>query len=378
MSGKFNHDRRHFLGLAAMSIAAATLGVTGSAKAQSSKTKPANQPRMEAQQMTPATVHPIEGDLPSLGSATGWLNSPPLTASGLRGKVVLVEFWTYTCINWLRTLPYVRAWAQKYKDRGLVVIGVHSPEFAFERNVDNVRRAAKDLRVDFPIAIDSDHAIWRAFKNAYWPALYFVDALGRIRHHQFGEGEYERSERIIQQLLAEARAAGIGHELVSVDPRGVEAAADWGDLKSPETYVGYEQTVNFASPGGLVLDKPRVYAAPTSLSLNHWGLAGDWTVHTGAIVLNKANGRIAYRFHARDLHLVIGPAARGTSVRFRVLIDGQPPGAAHGIDVDGQGNGTVTEQRLYQLIRQPKPIADRQFEIEFLDSGVEAFVFTFG
>ena len=249
MSGKFNHDRRHFLGLAATSIAAATLGVTGSAKAQSNTTKPANQPRMEAQQMMPATVHPIEGDLPSLGSATGWLNSPPLTASELRGKVVLVEFWTYTCINWLRTLPYVRAWARKYKDRGLVVIGVHSPEFAFEQNVDNVRRAANDLRVDFPIAIDSDHAIWRAFKNAYWPALYFVDALGRIRHHQFGEGEYERSERIIQQLLAEAGAGGIGHELVSVDPRGVEAAADVlprvepGAASLPEVVVRQRQRV---------------------------------------------------------------------------------------------------------------------------------------
>ena len=259
-----------------------------------------------------------------------------------------------------------------------MVIGVHSPEFAFEKNVDNVRRAAKDMRVDYPIAIDNDYAIWRAFKNQYWPALYFVDAQGRIRHHHFGEGEYEQSERIIQQLLAEAGSGGIGHELVSVDARGVEAAADWGSLKSPENYVGYERTENFASPGGAVLDKRRVYAAPARLRLNHWALSGDWTVEKQATVLNKANGRIAYRFHARDLHLVMGPAARGTSVRFRVLIDGQPPGAAHGIDVDDQGNGTVTEQRLYQLIRQPKPIADRQFEIEFLDSGVEAFAFTFG
>ena len=331
------------------------------------------------QQMTPAAVRlPIEGELPSLGGATGWLNSQPLTAAGLRGKVVLVEFWTYTCINWLRTLPYVRAWAEKYKDQGLVVIGVHSPEFEFEKNVDNVRRAAKDMRVDYPIAIDSDYAIWRAFKNQYWPALYFVDAQGHIRHHQFGEGEYEQSEMIIQQLLAEAGTGGIGHELVSVDARGAEAAADWGSLKSPENYVGYERTENFASPGGAVLDKRRVYAAPARLRLNHWALSGDWTVGKQATVLNKANGRIAYRFHARDLHLVMGPAARGTSVRFRVLIDGQPPGAAHGIDVDDQGNGTVTEQRLYQLIRQPKPIADRQFEIEFLDSGVEAFAFTFG
>jgi thiol-disulfide isomerase/thioredoxin len=330
-------------------------------------------------QMTPAAVQlPIEGELPSLGSATGWLNSQPLTAAGLRGKVGLIDFWTYTCINWLRTLPYVRAWAEKYKDQGLVVIGVHSPEFAFEKNVDHVRRAAKDMKVNYPIAIDSDHAIWRAFKNEYWPALYFVDAQGRIRHHHFGEGEYERSEKIIQQLLAEAGVGGVSRELVSVAARGAEVGADWGSLKSPENYVGYERTENFASPGCAVLDKRRVYAAPARLSLNHWALSGDWTVQKQATVLNKANGRIAYRFHARDLHLVMGPAARGTSVRFRVLIDGQPPGAAHGIDVDDKGNGTVSEQRLYQLIRQPKPIADRQFEIEFLDSGVEAFAFTFG
>ncbi len=331
------------------------------------------------QQTMPAAVQlPVEGELPALGSATGWLNSPPLTAAGLRGKVVLIDFWTYTCINWLRTLPYVRAWAEKYKNQGLVVIGVHAPEFAFEKNVDNVRRAAKDMRVDYPIAIDSDHAIWRAFKNEYWPALYFVDAQGRIRHHHFGEGEYEQSERVIQQLLTEGGNAGIDKKLVSVDGRGAEAAADWGSLRSPENYVGYERTESFASSGGAMLDKRRVYAAPTRLRLNQWALSGDWTVGKQATVLNKANGRIAYRFHARDLHLVMGPAARGTSVRLRVLIDGQPPGAAHGIDVDDQGNGTVSEQRLYQLIRQPKPIADRQFEIEFLDSGVETFAFTFG
>jgi thiol-disulfide isomerase/thioredoxin len=331
------------------------------------------------QTTTPGAVQlPVEGDLPSLGSASEWLNSQPLTAAGLRGRVVLVEFWTYTCINWLRTLPYVRAWAEKYKDQGLVVIGVHAPEFAFEKSLDNVRRAAKDMRVDYPIAIDSEHLIWRAFKNEYWPALYFVDAQGQIRHHQFGEGGYEQSERIIQQLLAEAGTRGIGPELVSVDARGAEAAADWDSLKSPENYVGHERTENFASPGGAVLDKPRVYAAPARLRLNQWALAGDWTVEKEATRLNKANGRIAYRFHARDLHLVMGPATRGTSVRFRVLIDGQPPGAAHGVDVDAQGNGTVAEQRLYQLIRQPKPIGDRRFEIEFLDPGVEAFAFTFG
>ena len=331
------------------------------------------------QQTTRATVQlPVEGQLPSLASASEWLNSPPLTAAELRGKVVLVEFWTYTCIYWIRTLPHVRAWAEKYKDQGLVVIGVHTPEFAFEKDLDNVRQAAKAMRVEYPIAIDNDYAIWRAFKNNAWPALYFVDARGRIRHHHLGEGEYEKSEKVIQQLLSEAGVGGIGRELVAVDGRGVEAAADWRSLKSPETYVRYERAASFASPGGAVLDKRHVYTAPAQLRLNYWALSGDWTVGKQLTVLNKPNGRIVYRFHARDLHLVMGPAARGTSVRFRVLIDGQPPLAAHGVDVDEQGYGTVTEQRLYQLIRQPKPITDRQFEIEFLDSGVEAFAFTFG
>ena len=332
-----------------------------------------------AQQMTRAAVQlPIEGDFPSLSGATGWLNSQPLTPGALRGKVVLVEFWTYSCINWLRTLPYVRAWAEKYKDQGLIVIGVHSPEFEFEKNVNNVRRATKDMSINYPVAIDSDYAIWRAFDNQYWPALYFVDAKGRIRHHQFGEGEYDQSERVIQQLLAEAGVSGIGQELVSVDARGPEAAADPGNLKSPETYVGYQRTANFASPGGPVPDQSHVYAMPTRLRLNHWALSGGWTIGKQAAALNQANGRIAYRFHARDLHLVMGPAAPGMSVRFRVLIDAKPPGAAHGIDVDERGNGRLKEQRLYQLIRQPRPVADRQFEIEFLDSGMEAFVFTFG
>ena len=336
---------------------------------------------MKARELLFAAIHPrlpIEGELPSLGGATGWLNSRPLTAAGLRGKVVLIDVWTYTCINWLRQLPYVRAWAEKYKKQGLVVIGVHTPEFAFEKNVDNVRRAVKDLNVNYPIAIDSEYAIWRALNNKYWPALYFVDAQGRIRHHHFGEGEYEQSERVIQQLLAEAGSDAISRELVSVDARGVEAAADWGSLRSPEIYLGYERTENFASPGGAASDKRRTYAVPARLRLNHWALSGDWTMNREAAVLNNASGQIAHRFHARDLHLVMGPAARGTSVRFRVLIDGKPPGAAHGIDVDEQGNGTVTEQRMYQLIRQPQPIADRQFEIEFLNPGVEAFAFTFG
>jgi thiol-disulfide isomerase/thioredoxin len=316
-------------------------------------------------------------ELASLERANEWLNSPPLTPSALRGKVVLIDFWTYTCINWRRTLPYVRAWAEKYKDQGLVVIGVHAPEFAFEKNINNVRWAVKDMRIDYPIAVDNEHVIWRAFKNQYWPALYFVDSQGRVRHHYFGEGAYEQSEMIIQELLREAGVGGVSREPVSVDARGLEAAAGWGSLKSPENYVGFERTENFASPGGAVLDNPRLYELPARLRLNEWALSGDWTVKKDTAV-NKANGSIAYRFDARDLHLVMGPPAPGTSVRFRLLIDGQPPGAARGIDVDEQGNGTVTEQRLYQLIRQPKSIADRQFEIEFLDSGVEAFAFTFG
>jgi thiol-disulfide isomerase/thioredoxin len=317
-------------------------------------------------------------ELASLERANEWINSPPLRATDLRGKVVLVQFWTYTCINWLRTLPYVRAWHEKYRDQGLVVIGVHAPEFEFEKNVNNVRLAVKEMRIDYPVAVDSEHVIWRAFRNQYWPALYFIDAQGRVRHDHFGEGAYEQSEMVIQRLLAEAGVAGIGDDLVSADARGVEAAADWGSLKSPENYLGYERTQNFASPGGAMLDKPRMYDLPARLRLNDWALSGDWTVKNQAALLNKPNGRIAYRFHARDLHLVMGPAAAGTSVRFRVLIDGQPPGAAHGTDVDAQGNGAVAEQRLYQLIRQPKPTADRQFEIEFLGPGVEAFAFTFG
>jgi thiol-disulfide isomerase/thioredoxin len=312
---------------------------------------------------------PIEGELPSFGGATGWLNTQPLTASGLRGKVVLVDFWTYTCINWRRTLPYVRAWSEKYKSQGLVVIGVHSPEFQFEKNVDNVRWAVKDMRVDYPVAIDSEHAIWQAFNNEYWPALYFADSRGRIRHHQFGEGEYEQSEVIIQQLLTEAGHSGFGHELVSTDPRGAEVAADWADLKSPENYLGSGRTENF--------EMRRANPSSARLGLNHWALSGDWTIKSDA-VLNRAEGRILYRFHARDVHLVMGPARRGTPVRFRVLIDGRPPGSAHGVDVDDQGNGTVVEQRMYQLIRQSAPIVDRQLEIEFLEPGVEAFSFTFG
>ena len=317
-------------------------------------------------------------EFPALGGATGWLNSPPLSAAELRGKVVLIDFWTYSCINWRRELPYVRAWAEKYRQHGLVVIGVHTPEFAFEKDVDNIRWALKDMNIDYPVAIDSDYAIWRAFDNNYWPALYFIDANGRIRGRHFGEGDYDKSERMIQQLLAEAGGRGFASGPVSVEGEGAEAAPDFANLRTPEIYLGHGRTANFASEGGVARDKGRVYAAPTSLKLNTWALSGDWTVKREAALLNQPGGRIALRFHARDVHLVMGPSARGASVRFRVRIDGQPPGASHGVDVDAEGHGTASEQRMYQLIRQVNPVADRRFEIELLDPGVEAFSFTFG
>jgi thiol-disulfide isomerase/thioredoxin len=347
-------DRRDFLGRAAMTIAAAHLGRFGTVEANDGPPQ-----------------------LAALDGAADWVNSPPLKAAGLRGKVVLVDFCTYTCINWLRTLPYVRAWAEKYHN-GLVVIGVHTPEFAFERNLDNVRRAVRQLAIDYPIVIDNDYAIWRAFENHYWPALYFLDAGGRIRHRHFGEGEYEGSEKAIQRLLADAGAAGIGDGVVSVEGTGVQAAADWNNLRSPENYLGYERTENFASPGGVGSNDRRLFTAPARLALNQWALAGEWTMASRVSMLNGASGRIAYRFHARDVHLVMGPPQGGMPVRFRVSIDGQPPGRAHGVDVNEGGSGTVAEQRLYQLIRQPAPIVDRRFEIEFMDPGVETFAFTFG
>jgi thiol-disulfide isomerase/thioredoxin len=319
-----------------------------------------------------------KGVLQRFGGATAWLNTPPLSAEELSGKVVLVDFWTYTCINWIRTLPHVRAWADKYRDQGLVVVGVHTPEFEFEKDIDNVRQAVRETRLAYPVAVDSNSAVWRAFGNSAWPAIYLVDARGRVRYRHLGEGEYERTERMIQQLLAERGETAVARDLVSAAGRGVEAAADWKNLRSPETYVGVERTANFASPGGPVAGKARSYAVPRRLMLNHWALAGDWTMQRQAIRLNQPNGRIVHRFHARDVHLVMGPAEHGTKVRFRVLIDGKPPGVAHGIDVDEHGNGIVSEQRLYHLIRQPQPISDRRFEIEFLDPAVEAFAFTFG
>jgi thiol-disulfide isomerase/thioredoxin len=321
---------------------------------------------------------PAEGYLPGFDGATGWLNTQPLTAESLRGKVVLVDFWTYTCINWLRTLAYIRAWAEKYKDRGLVVVGVHTPEFAFEQNVDNVRGAANDLNVWYPIALDPDYAVWRAFSNRYWPAIYIADARGRIRHHQFGEGGYDECERGIQRLLHEAGADGIPDGLVSPTPEGFEAQADWTNLRSPETYLGYAQGRNFASRGGGEIGGPSTYAAPEMLMLNQWALAGDWTIESGASVLNAADGRITFRFHARDAHLVMGLPASGTAVPFRMLLNGEPPGDAHGLDVDEQGHGTVSQQRLYQLVRKRGSITDRTLELTFLAAGVEAYVFTFG
>jgi thiol-disulfide isomerase/thioredoxin len=320
---------------------------------------------------------PTEGHVPSLEGATEWINSPPLTAANLRGKVALFDFCTYTCINWIRTLPYIRAWAEAYRDRGLVMIGVHTPEFSFEKDLENVHEALKQMRVTYPVAVDSDHAIWEAFANQYWPALYFVDAEGRIRHHQFGEGEYDRSEIVIQQLLAEA-GAEVGDELVSVDPQGAEVAADWDSLGSPENYLGYRRTDSFASPGGLTPSEARVYEIPDRLRRNHWALSGDWTATPEAVVLNEPKGRIAHRFDARDVHLVMGPPARGSSVPFRVSIDGGPPGADAGSDVAADGAGELDQQRMYQLIRQHGPITDRLFEIEFLEPGAEGFAFTFG
>jgi len=323
---------------------------------------------------------PVEGTLPSLTGAVQWLNSPPLTNAQLKGKVVLVDFWTYSCINCLRTLPYVKAWSQKYRDMGLVVIGVHAPEFAFERNIDNVKKATHDLGVDYPVAIDNNYAIWRAFGNQYWPAHYFVDAQGRVRHHHFGEGEYEQSEKVIQQLLVEAghpEAAQVATGLAQ-RAKGVEAAADGNDMMSPETYIGYARAENFASPGGEARNRARTYAAPSSPDVNDWGLAGMWKVGAEHATLAAPNGRIVYRFHARDLHLVLGPGAAGKPVHFRVTIDGVTPGAARGTDVSADGTGIVTEQRLYQLVRQTGDVADHTFAIEFLDPGVEAYAFTFG
>jgi thiol-disulfide isomerase/thioredoxin len=321
---------------------------------------------------------PVEGRLAPFDGATGWLNSEPLTPEGLRGRVVLVDFWTYTCVNWLRTLPHLRAWATKYADAGLTVIGVHTPEFGFERDLDNVIAHSRTLGVEYPVAVDSDFGVWRAFSNHFWPAVYIADGQGRIRFHHFGEGEYAMTEIVIQQLLLDAGAPDIDQDLVEVEPRGLEVAADWRTLQTPETYLGYGQASGFASEGVAAFDRPHVYTAAERLPLNHWDLSGDWTVARHAAVANKPGGRIAFQFHARDVNLVMGPAARRASIPFRVFLDGQLAGNAHGSDVTSDGTGIVDDQRTYQLIRQPGPIAERRFEIEFLDAGVEAYCFTFG
>jgi cytochrome c biogenesis protein CcdA/thiol-disulfide isomerase/thioredoxin len=319
-----------------------------------------------------------EGELPPLSGAVTWLNTAPLSRESLKGSVVLVDFWTYSCINCLRTLPHIRAWAEKYKAHGLVVIGVHTPEFAFEKNVDNVRRAIHDLGITYPVAVDNNYAIWSAFSNEYWPADYFIDATGHIRGHEFGEGNYDESEQRIQALLREAGVAEVPTGLVDVRGAGVEAAPDMAVVASPETYVGYERADNFDSAGGIVKDESNTYSDPPARQLNKWGLGGAWTVGPERAVLDRAPGRIVFRFHARDLHLVLGPAADGKPVRFRVLLDGKEPGESHGSDADAQGAGTVTNQRLYQLIRQKGPVQDRTFVIQFEDPGVQAFAFTFG
>ena len=321
---------------------------------------------------------PVEGHLASFDRATGWLNSEPVTSDGLSGRVVLVDFWTYTCVNWLRTLPYVRAWATKYADAGLTVIGVHTPEFGFERNLDNVVARSRQFGVDYPIAIDSDYGVWQAFGNHFWPALYVADIDGRIRYHHFGEGEYAATEMAIQQLLLDGSAESVDQDLVMVESHGLEVAADWRTLQSPETYVGYRQATGFAQDDVAAFDESKIYELPVRLPLNHWGLSGTWTVDGHAAVLNEPGGRVAFRFHARDVNLVMGPPSRGASIPFRVFLDGEVADGARGSDVDASGSGTVSEQRTYQLIRQPGPITDRVFEIEFLDSGVEAYCFTFG
>lgn len=321
---------------------------------------------------------PIEGMLPSLDAATMWLNSPPLAPAALRGKVVLVQFWTYTCINWRRTMPYIRAWSEKYKASGLVMLGVHTPEFDFEKDVENVLKFTRDADIAFPIAIDSERAIWRAFNNEYWPALYFIDTEGRIRHHQFGEGDYDVAETVIQQLLAESGHGGVPLGLAYVRGSGAEAAAAWADLRSGENYLGYARTQGLLTTIDAKPGRAQIYPEPPPLRLNQWSLSGAWTIDAEAATLNAAGGRLTFRFHARDVHLVMGATTAGTNLPFRVRLDGQPPGAAHGVDVDEQGNGTVSQPRMYQLIRQAGPIMDRTLEIELLGAPLQAFSLTFG
>jgi len=323
-------------------------------------------------------ARPLSGPLRTLLDQPKWLNTAPLGPEDLRGKVVVVNFWTYSCINCLRTLPYVRAWADKYKDQGVVVIGVHAPEFAFERNEANVRQALGNLGVRYPVIADNDFRIWQAFDNQAWPALYFIDANGRIRHRALGEGDYAQSERVLQQLVFETKGTPPAKELVADPGRGAQASPDLANLESGETYVGYDKATGFASPSGFAEDVSRMYQAPLVLSLNHWALEGSWTVRGEFAELSSARGGIRHRFHARDLHLVMGPAQAGNPVRFRVLIDGHPPGADHGADVDAEGWGSAADVRLYQLVRQSGAVANRTAEVEFFDGGIRAYSFTFG
>ncbi len=316
--------------------------------------------------------------LGSLTGATDWLNSKPLTAKDLKGKVVLVDFWAYSCINCIRSIPYLRTWADKYKDSGLVVIGVHTPEFDFEGQLPNVQRAVKKFSITYPVALDTNRAIWDAFHNQYWPAHYFIDATGKVRYQHFGEGEYDQSERWIQELLKEANGKSMPTGMVTVEGQGAEAASDTKDVKSPETYIGYARADHFGSPEGMVQNKDQLYTIPGDLRINEWGLAGKWEDQEQQAILKSPTGKISFRFYARDLHLVLGPTASGKPVRFRVTIDGQAPGENHGVDIDAQGNGVVNEHRLYQLIRLKGVVKDHVFVIEFFDPGVQAFSFTFG
>ena len=321
---------------------------------------------------------PDEGGLASFDGATAWLNSEPLTPEGLRGRVVLVDFWTYTCVNWLRTLPYVRAWASKYEEAGLTVVGVHTPEFGFESNIENVISQSRNLGVEYPVAVDSGYRVWEAFANRFWPAVYIADADGRIRHHHFGEGEYAQTEMVIQRLLLDAGAQDLDLDLVDVEPRGLEVAADWQALRSPETYLGYVQSSGFASEGVAAFDLPHEYTAASRLPLNSWDLSGNWTVARHAAGSNSPGARIRFQFHARDVNLVMGPRVPGAAIPFRITLDGGPVDDAHGSDVDSDGMGVVRDQNTHQLIRQPGPIDDRLFEIEFLEAGAEVYCFTFG
>jgi thiol-disulfide isomerase/thioredoxin len=355
------------IGLSVVAVAAAILSSTAVSA-------------LPIQAQEPPSTPSIIGHSPlyGLSGATGWINSKPLTAKQLKGKVVLVDFWDYSCINCIRAIPYVNAWAEKYKDSGLVVIGVHTPEFDFEKQLPNVQKAVQKFGITYPVALDSNYVIWNAFHNQYWPAHYFIDAKGKVRYEHSGEGNYDQSERWIQELLNEANTKPMPASVVSVEGQGIQAAADINDVRSPETYIGYARAEHFASPGGIKRDVEQLYAAPADLRLNEWGLEGKWVDHEQVAVLKSAGGKIVFHFDARDLHLVLGPTANGKPVHFRVTIDGRAPGENHGVDTDAEGNGVVTAYRLYQLVRQRGTITDHIFTIEFQDPGVQAYSFTFG